>query len=803
MDQTLANSNATKPDPSLNAETTSMITPVPNAEGNRVRGAASRARRGEPRSAGQIIVILAMSIFVLMGMVALVVDVSWYWVNSLRVQRTADAAALAGVVYLPGSPSDAFAVAKLEASKNGYTDLVSSVSITTVQDPPGNGRRLNVTVSAPLNTFFMRIFGINQIPIVRTGKAEFVLPVPMGSPENYYGVFGLTRGLTTTGTVVTTNHTWPPGTSANSGFLLPTTSVGPPTWTVSGAGTLVNAVRTNDTIYAQTSTNLAQQQWGNFNLLGGLAGNQNVKTVNGLEVRLTDAYLSAACANSKIQVFVSWDAGVTWSTTVTQTGNLGTGATPGALPVLGANNSMAAWANAGHPTWVQSDLADANFRVKVQANKGGACAGVNVRLDLIEVRATYTIDTVTTTSSVVTNPIVDQNLKGPGTACPGVGACYQADGSVLNPRGFWATMNTEGAANVNGDAFQPYYDTVGGATNPAYDATTYYNYAVEMPAGTTNGSVYVYDPVFCATAVNKGTADRWFSGSGSSVSSFFELYDTKGTLYDMTDDGAPVATSGGLFRNVSASDDTMGGPATGGSITQCRTNTDGPYGDGRDYHDNWYLLASGLTGGANGHIYRIHTTSTDPANAAAQRGTDGENSYALFGSATGGTPKIYGLGAMQMFTPLSAAGSAVQSEFYLAQIDAVHAGKTVELQLWDPGDTNPLSASVEVLVPNAVSWSPATFDWVAAKGTTNANAANCDVLAGGTNVTSVQTNVGATNGTFNGCWLTLEIPIPSGYVADQSGWWKIRYTMNGTGTSNDVTTWTVRIKGNPVHLIVP
>ena len=67
----------------------------------------------------------------------------------------------------------------------------------------------------------------------------------------------------------------------------------------------------------------------------------------------------------------------------------------------------------------------------------------------------------------------------------------------------------------------------------------------------------------------------------------------------------------------------------------------------------------------------------------------------------------------------------------------------------------------------------------------------------------MQTNVGSTTGTFNGCWLTIRVVVPTTYVADQSGWWKIRYTMNGTGTSNDVTTWTVRILGNPVHLVLP
>jgi hypothetical protein len=59
------------------------------------------------------------------------------------------------------------------------------------------------------------------------------------------------------------------------------------------------------------------------------------------------------------------------------------------------------------------------------------------------------------------------------------------------------------------------------------------------------------------------------------------------------------------------------------------------------------------------------------------------------------------------------------------------------------------------------------------------------------------------NSHFNGCWLTIDVPIPPGYSAPQSGWWKIKYTMSGNGTSNDVTTWKVGIKGNPVHLITP
>ena len=61
----------------------------------------------------------------------------------------------------------------------------------------------------------------------------------------------------------------------------------------------------------------------------------------------------------------------------------------------------------------------------------------------------------------------------------------------------------------------------------------------------------------------------------------------------------------------------------------------------------------------------------------------------------------------------------------------------------------------------------------------------------------------AATGVYNGCWLTIDVTIPATYTAQQQGWWKIRYNMAGNGTSSDVTTWTAKIRGNPVHLVLP
>ena len=63
-------------------------------------------------------------------------------------------------------------------------------------------------------SFFARVLGIASFPVSRTSKAEFILPVAMGSPQNYYGVFGDIRDATFTG----------PQSGLTAGYKAPTTA---------------------------------------------------------------------------------------------------------------------------------------------------------------------------------------------------------------------------------------------------------------------------------------------------------------------------------------------------------------------------------------------------------------------------------------------------------------------------------------------------------------------------------------------------------------------------------------------------
>ena len=137
-------------------------------------------------SRGQIIVLFAASLFVLIGIMGLAIDFSYAWINEMRDQKAADAGALAGAVYLPDAPSTAKSASLASTVQNGYTNLVGGVVIDAHQDSV-NGTQMDVTISAPVPTFFLRLFNINSLTVTRTSHAQFQLPVPMGSPLSAFG----------------------------------------------------------------------------------------------------------------------------------------------------------------------------------------------------------------------------------------------------------------------------------------------------------------------------------------------------------------------------------------------------------------------------------------------------------------------------------------------------------------------------------------------------------------------------------------------------------------------------------------
>ncbi|MEA2621513.1 MAG: hypothetical protein QOH61_423, partial [Chloroflexota bacterium] len=702
-----------------------------------MEGTTQARRRGQD---GQALPLFVLMIFVLTGSVAVVTDVSWFWVNQQKMQRAADAGALAGAVYLPGNVTAAYSAARAATKQNGYTDGLAGVVVTPVQDP-ANRRRLGVTVAGPVGTYFARVFGMNQIAAKAGSKAEFTLPVPMGSPQNYYGVGDFVYNQ------VTTNTT---STSTDTNWRVPTVAVAGGAWTSPGS------VYVNDDVWASESTNGEAQQWNAFGLQA-LIQNDPTTVIDGLQVRLTDVSItgSGTATNCQVRVETSWNGGVNWSTQQL------TGAITAAASTktLGVDTSYASW---GAHAWTRADFSDANFRVRLTWIDGTAsCASTQaVKLDLLDVRVDFHYSTTTTTTTTTT------------------GSVASPTGSTLSSQGFWGAVITRGGNRENGDEFSPANDNPGisghTATNPEYDASGY-DYTVITNGA--NGQVKVYDPTFCETGANgsggfMGAGDHWIAGSANGVTTVFSLWNENGTAYDTADDTL-VATSGATFSNEIQADysGAMGTPGHPG-LTNC---------GGSAYHNAWWTLASNLAAGR----YRVNVNTSSASNLS----TNAENMWSLWVNASGSAPQVYGEAKMVAYNNLLG-GTQL---FYLAQIDAANAGKTVEITLFDPGDVSG-NAFLKIKSPNGNAYNYASFTWSADDGTSSPGA-----------VTQIQT-ASAGGSFFNDRVIIMDISLPNTYGSTgltpagetQAGWWKIEYTVSG---GNDTTTWQVGIRGSPVHLV--
>ena len=145
---------------------------VSNDRIERKRGAPQRFKRG------QTAVIMALAVPVLLGALALGVDVGLMYLNWVELQKAADGAVLAGANSLPNDPTGAAATADLWATNNGVkTNEIVATSVAADD--------MSVTISlqrtVPYN--FAQVLGLASQQISVTATA--------GVQQNPAGVSGL------------------------------------------------------------------------------------------------------------------------------------------------------------------------------------------------------------------------------------------------------------------------------------------------------------------------------------------------------------------------------------------------------------------------------------------------------------------------------------------------------------------------------------------------------------------------------------------------------------------------------------
>jgi Flp pilus assembly protein TadG len=122
---------------------------------------------------GQAVVLMVISLAVLTGMAALVLDVGIWMRTDRRLQATADAAALAGAQKLPTDVAGAKALAQTYANQNGGDVLGSAISVTTTYT---SNDTISVRAAKTQSGIFSKILGINSANIKADAKARVDSP---------------------------------------------------------------------------------------------------------------------------------------------------------------------------------------------------------------------------------------------------------------------------------------------------------------------------------------------------------------------------------------------------------------------------------------------------------------------------------------------------------------------------------------------------------------------------------------------------------------------------------------------------
>lgn len=140
-------------------------------------------RPNRVRDRGYAAVMTALILVPLLGFAGFAVDVGAWYSRASSLQRAADAAALAGVVWQPDL-GQAAAAATAEAARNGFTDGVDGITVT-VSDLGENRLAVEIT-DTDADLYFASLF-VDSVSIGRRAVAEYNEPVAMGAPGNTLG----------------------------------------------------------------------------------------------------------------------------------------------------------------------------------------------------------------------------------------------------------------------------------------------------------------------------------------------------------------------------------------------------------------------------------------------------------------------------------------------------------------------------------------------------------------------------------------------------------------------------------------
>src|SRR5665213_409874 len=120
--------------------------------------------------AGQALVFVALMLVALSTVMGLGIDMGYLRYEKRRIHEAADAAAIAGAAEVLYPSAEISSAAQSASTADGFTNGSNGVTVT-VNHPPlsgpntGNSNYVEAIVTQTAPTFFMRVLGVNSVPL--------------------------------------------------------------------------------------------------------------------------------------------------------------------------------------------------------------------------------------------------------------------------------------------------------------------------------------------------------------------------------------------------------------------------------------------------------------------------------------------------------------------------------------------------------------------------------------------------------------------------------------------------------------
>jgi hypothetical protein len=314
----------------------------------------------------------------------------------------------------------------------------------------------------------------------------------------------------------------------------------------------------------------------------------------------------------------------------------------------------------------------------------------------------------------------------------------------------WAAVSSPYVGKQQGDPYSTRCLVSSGVSscssaNPDYErggSYAGYYYGISVDPGASNLTVDLYDAAHNTRPPQTETGDLDY-GSGSGVTTHFQLFAPDDSPHDPTDNPAVTGCSLDLAPNTGTNMNSWDNLCTVGSLTE--------------------------------GIYLLQVWSSGDGVAS--------NHYSVRANASGATPRVFGLNDMSIYSN----NLTANTELYLAEIEAVHAGKVLELSFFDAGDAGAPS-TMTVLDPFG---DPVQCSWEVW------NHSMTNLLSAASGGCDWDTS----NQSYNNQWIVARIDLAdeeSDMCDGSNCFWKVRFNLSDP---TDRTTWRARVIGNPVQLI--